>query len=84
MPCYPGAEFLARDTSETMPSTTSDEIVDALAADAVDGIQSASNGAGSVTATPIADRLAAAEAVANSAAVKKGKKPFRIFRMPGA
>lgn len=61
---------------------TPQEIRDAVAADAATGIQSASNGAGSVTAMPIADRLAAAEAVANKAGNAPGKKPFRIFRMP--
>lgn len=61
---------------------TADEIKDAVAADAETGIQQASNAAGSVTAMPIADRLAAAEAVANKAANSRGKMPFRVLRNP--
>ena len=61
---------------------TADEIADAIATDAVSGVASASNSAGSVTLQSVDDRIKAAEYVAGRARNKKGKKPFRVLRMP--
>jgi len=63
-----------------MPSA--DDVVDAVATDAVTGIASASNAAGSVTQHSLGERIMAAEFVANKTAAARGKKPFRILRMP--
>lgn len=61
---------------------TADEVSAAIANDAEAGLASASNASGTVSQHSLQDRIAAAEFVAGVASNKRGKRPFRILRMP--